>query len=105
MTDGRQGAETGGEKEMTAYDYSITTAYHRTDPENVESILKYGLLASKAGRGRETFKCIYLSTMPETCFGEVLFEVDIRGVELNPLSEWQLVSWNDIPPERIKLVS
>lgn len=76
--------------------------YHRTAKENIESILKNGLLCSKS-QGWKGKGCIYLSTMPDNGFGKELLSIDAIGLQLADLSDWEYVCWDDIPPERIKL--
>lgn len=79
--------------------------YHRTSADRVASILREGLKRDRSTTWRGAGGCIYLSTMPNTNFGEVLFEVDAKGLELADLSDWEYVSWRDIPPERLRLVA
>ena len=77
--------------------------YHRTSKENVESILKNGLLRNKA----KSLKCIYLSKCKDTSFGDVLFEVTLNSNKYPKcyrLSDWEHIVFHDISPEDITLI-
>ena len=86
--------------EICAFNLSRDKAYHRTDSKNLESILKHGL---KIEYGRDG-KYVYLSTNKKDWLGDILFEVDIKGLSLSALEHWQLASLVDISPSRIKLL-
>ena len=86
--------------ETCAYNLFINKAYHMTQKENVENIIKEGL---KTDCGRDN-RYIYLSSTPNNGFGEVEFEINIDGLALAPLSHWELISHVDISPDRIKLI-
>lgn len=81
--------------------------YHVTPPENVDLILKNGLLRC---HGDYSSAFISLSEHPDSWMqdGLVLLEVDIDGIGCmvrtwgNDLDE--ICVWGDIPPERIKVV-
>lgn len=77
--------------------------FHRTTPENVESILAFGLLARRSNFWKSAGGCIYLSSMPDTGFGEELLV--ISGVpkqdKITQVSSWEFLYWGDIPPELI----
>ena len=82
--------------------------YHVTKPENVESILKYGLLRCH-GDHKSAF--VFLSEDPDSWIvdGLVLLEVDVDGLNCRlttPLIENtdEICAWGDIPPERIRVV-
>lgn len=75
--------------------------WHRTSPDNVDSILREGLLRRHSNHWRGAGGCIYLSTTPDTGFGEALLRVDAAGLTVADLSGWEYVCWDDIPPERI----
>ena len=81
--------------------------YHVTKPENVESILKDGLLRC---HGDYTSAFICLSEKPNSWIqdGLVLLEVDIDGIG-SEVRSWgvetdEINVWGDIPPERIKVI-
>ena len=79
--------------------------YHVTDPENVESILRDGLLR---GGGKRQSSMVYLSEKPLSWWspGMKILKVDIK----NLMGEWsdflsesdEVLFWGDIPAERIK---
>jgi len=83
--------------------------YHKTDPKNVKSILKEGLRREYSKWGR-----VYLSLFPDMDMGlgHALFEIDLDDKKVNegkpsqgkPLEEgeWQIISFEDIPTDRIK---
>ena len=80
--------------------------YHVTDPENVESILRNGLLR---GGGKRQASMVYLSKKPLSWWspGMKILKVDIK----NLMGEWsdflsasdEILYWGDIPAERIKV--
>jgi hypothetical protein len=70
--------------------------YHRSNKENIENILKNGLLKDKA----TSLKCIYLSIIPNTDFGEALFEIN-TDKKCYELSEWEHICFDDISPSEI----
>ena len=54
--------------------------------------------------------CIYLSKakggsdgIPK-CLDETLLEVDAAGLDLSKLSDWEYICWEDIPPNRLKIL-
>ena len=82
--------------------------YHVTKPENVDSILKNGLLRCH-GEHRSAF--VFLSEDPDSWMdnGLVLLCVDVDGLNVRlttPLIENtdEICAWGDIPPERIRVV-
>lgn len=77
--------------------------YHKTDVKNVESILKHGLRLEFSNCFKQSGGAIYLSTTPEMDMGlgEALFEVELDDSKLHGTG-WQIISWENIPPERIK---
>jgi len=83
------------------------TLYHVTPSENVESILKNGLLRCH-GDHKSAF--IFLSEDPDSWIddGLVLLDVDVDGLKCRfttPCIENtdEICVWGDIPPDRIKL--
>lgn len=78
-----------------AFNIAIKVAYHCALKQNVESILQNGLIKKP--------NFIYLSTMPKNGFGDVTLEIDIVGLNLCALSDWELVSLENISKERIKI--
>lgn len=81
--------------------------YHVTKPENVDSILRDGLLRC---HGDYTSAFISLSEQPDSWMqdGLVLLEVDIDGIGCM-VKTWnndpdEICVWGDISPERIKVV-
>lgn len=82
--------------------------YHVTKPENVDSILKNGLLRNYNGH-KSAF--VFLSEDPDSWMGNglVLLGVDVDGLNIRlttPLIENtdEICAWGDIPPERIKVL-
>lgn len=82
--------------------------YHVTKPENVDSILKNGLLRNHDGH-KSAF--VFLSEDPDSWMddGLVLLGVDVDGLDVRfttPLIENtdEICAWGDIPPERIRVV-
>ena len=82
--------------------------YHVTKPENVDSILKNGLLRCH-GDHKSAF--VFLSEDPDSWMdnGLVLLCVDVDGLNVRlttPLIENtdEICAWGDIPPERIRVV-
>ena len=81
--------------------------YHATDPKNVESILKNGLLRC---HGDHTSGFICLSERSDSWFkiGQVLLSVDIDGLDCT-ITSWipegldEVCVWGDIPPDRIRI--
>lgn len=84
--------------------------YHVTNPENLDSILKEGLLLEHDGYYAPY---ISLSEQPDSWMKEglALLEVDIDGLDC-VISSWnfppdnldEVCVWGDIPPERIKVL-
>jgi len=74
--------------------------YHKTDPVNVPSILKYGLLTECGNyKGR-----VYLCRYPEMDMGlgRALFAIDIPDDDQKLHDQgkgWQILSFKDIPSE------
>lgn len=81
--------------------------YHATSSENVESILKNGLLRC---HDNHTSAFICLSEKPDSWFqvGQTLLSVDIDDLDCK-ITSWipdgldEVCVWGDIPPDRIKL--
>lgn len=86
------------------------TLYHVTSPENLDSILKDGLLLE---HGENSAPYISLSEQPDSWIkdGLVLLEVNIDGLPCR-ITTWnfkpenldEVCVWGDIPPERIKVL-
>lgn len=80
--------------------------YHVTDPENVESILRNGLL--RGGGKRQSF-AVYLSEDPLLWWnpGMKILKVDMKGLfgEMSGFEPWgsEWLYWGDIPAKRIKV--
>ena len=82
--------------------------YHVTPKENVESILKEGLLRCH-GEHKSAF--IFLSEDPDSWIddGLVLLGVDVDGLNCRltrPCIDHtdEICAWGDIPPDRIKVI-
>lgn len=80
-------------------------AYHMTATKYVESILQCGLLKSQSNFWVDKGGCIYLymSNDKMQMPGRVQLEVDITGLDLTMSADWEMICWEDIPPERIKV--
>ena len=83
--------------------------YHVTPKENVESILKSGLLRCH-GDHKSAF--VFLSEKRDSWFvdGLVLLEVNIEGLKCRVTSPCidntdEICVWGDIPSKRIKVVA
>ena len=94
------------DKMVHQYQYiSNMIVYHYTDPFNIDSILAHGLLKSKSNFWQERGGCIYLmDSMPLNKDDKAIFIINIKGLDINRLSDWELICWDDIEPERISLV-
>lgn len=86
-----------------------TRMYHSTDQSNVRGIMEQGLVPDPDGLyGSEGEpKGVYLSSEPDGWPGQVLLEVDVKGLNVkdDPLAEgspWYYVS-DRISPERIRV--
>lgn len=84
--------------------------YHQTSTESVASIMVVGLKKSWSKYWQGRGGCIYLSkvrggknSIPK-CLEETLLEVDVTGLDLSKLSDWEYLCWEDIPPERLKVI-
>lgn len=81
--------------------------YHVTDPKNVDSILREGLLQS--GGKKERHWAVYMSEKPLSWWqpGKKILKVDTKNLPgetttFLPGSD-EILYWGDIPPERIKV--
>lgn len=71
--------------------------YHWTKIENKESIEKSGLKRDKW--------CIYLCREPDGWHGEICYEIQLdRSFNLTQLNDWEVLCWDPIPPERLKVI-
>jgi hypothetical protein len=74
--------------------------FHQTDQENVSSIMEHGLRTNKAG-------WLYLTPRPDLCsFGNTTLVVETRDIRLTAFEdckEWEVLCWDKIPPNDIKL--
>ena len=79
--------------------------YHSTKLCFVNSILSEGLLKKYSTLWVGCGGAIYLGETPEDAkgFGEVLLTVDTEGLECCRLSEWEVICWDNIPKDRIKV--
>lgn len=77
--------------------------FHQTSKQAVPNILKEGLKISYSNLWRARGGCIYLSK-GKTRFGEVVLSINIEGLDVSKVSDWEYICWEDIPPERIKII-
>ena len=84
--------------------------YHVTPNENVETILKEGLLRCH-GDYKSAFICLSKNAESWMQSGLALLGVDIEGMDRKLIRQWpenetdEINVWADIPPNRIKLIS
>ena len=74
--------------------------YHRTSKENLESILKNGLIPNKTG-------IVYLSPIINAGFGEILLKVETGNNKLTAFDDckkWEVLCWGKIPPANVNRV-
>lgn len=79
--------------------------YHRTNSDNLKSILNNGLLRNKSTMMKGLGGVVYLSRIPNTDFGKAIFEVNIskeKYPECYDLSDWEVICFHDIKKEDIK---
>jgi len=87
----------------------ITTGYHGTSPKNVSRILTEGLRFPKPSFGN-CGETIWLALQIEGArsSGSCIFEVDFEGLRGGWYDDspviWQAHIFEEIPPERLKLV-
>jgi RNA:NAD 2'-phosphotransferase (TPT1/KptA family) len=81
--------------------------YHATAPENVDSILRNGLIP---GGGVRTAWAVYLSTKPKSWYqdGLVILKVNVSGLESIPATTFlpesdEVLFWGVIPRERVTI--
>ena len=75
--------------------------FHQTKLENIESILKTGLIPNKIG-------IVYLSPCNNLNFGDVTLEVETGDNKLtafNDCKEWEVLCWGKIKSQNIKVLS
>jgi hypothetical protein len=70
---------------------------------NLISIVENGILRSDNG-------CVYLSRKPCYNYGEICLEVDSRELDPHLIDgggdrEWEIIYWDDIPPQLVELHS
>ena len=73
--------------------------YHQTKVENIEPILKMGLIPNGIG-------IVYLSPLKNVGFGEATLEVetgDNRLTAFDDCKEWEVLCWGKIEPSRIRI--
>lgn len=73
--------------------------FHQTSKENIEDIMKFGLIPNRAG-------IVYLSPRSDLGFGDVTIEVETDDNKLTAFDdckEWEVLCWGKIPPDRIRL--
>jgi hypothetical protein len=83
--------------------------YHYTSRDNRDSIMRHGLLADKSHTGGPE---IYLASKLTNETQSDVWEVDARGLDIHPdfqvpednSDDWW-VTYDDITPNRLKLVS
>lgn len=74
--------------------------YHQTDRKNLNSIFCKGLIPNASG-------IVYLSPRSDLGFGEVTLEVetgDSRLTAFDDCLDWEVLCWDKINPENIKLL-
>lgn len=75
--------------------------YHCTDYNAKDEIINNGLLLSKT-RSMYYGEAIYLSLMPQYCFGNTCFRVDVDGLNVvSTVNGWEFICSEDIPSDRI----
>lgn len=81
--------------------------YHSTLPENVNSIVRNGLLP---GGGTRAAYAVYLSEKPKSWYqkGMVILKVNVSGLESIPATTFlpdqdEVLFWGSIPRERISV--
>lgn len=75
--------------------------YHQTKSENIESILKTGLIPNGLG-------IIYLSPRDDLNFGDITLEVETGDNKLTAFAnckEWEVLCWGRIEPSNIKILT
>lgn len=79
--------------------------YHYTLPSNIDSILNHGLIRSFSNFWKGNGGCIYLmDDIPYDKSEMAIFSVRINELDVTRLSDWELVCWEDIKPDRLSLV-
>lgn len=86
--------------------------YHTTTAENVQSILNSGLKFSPfigLNGEKNPGQWLYLSPKPFQWpnLGDIVFEVETGSARLTcfeDCEEWEVLCWEEIPPEQIRLL-
>lgn len=79
--------------------------YHQTSSENLDSILKQGLLCCKSNYWKASGGAIYLSNTLDANFGEHRLIIDLPdNWEVWQISDWEFWTKTDIPVKYIKTV-
>jgi len=79
--------------------------YHTTECKNIASIKEHGLLRNKSTSWKGAGGCIYLATQPFQCqTGMVVILVHCDGLEITKISDWEYAAWEDIEPDRLRVV-
>ncbi len=77
----------------------IIKLFHQTKSENIESIMKDGLIPNGMG-------VVYLSPCNNLGFGDMLLEVETGNNRLTAFDDckkWEVLCWGSIKPQDIKI--
>jgi len=78
--------------------------YHTTPNENVESILKMGLVASSSGIVYLSEKADSWKEIGTTTFSVNMNDIGLRLSTFNDPDLDEVLCWGDIEPDRLKIV-